>query len=101
MEAAVIGSAPDERISHPSNLCGDSDVGFAFTVCAARIASCAALELGPEAVFAHAYRNAGGHPKDSAESRVVAFESREAAEQSRLFRGEIESAELQELPVMS
>jgi len=73
MEAAVIGSGADERIRHASNFGGDSDVSFSLAVCAAWITSRVAPELGPETVFAHAHRNAGGHPKDGAESRVATF----------------------------
>jgi len=101
MEAAVIGSGPDERIGYTRDLGSDSDVSLALTVCTTWITSHVALELGPETVFAHAYSNAGGHPKDRTESRVAAFrKSRETTELSRLFGGEIESTELQKLPVM-
>ena len=95
MEAAVIGSGPDERKRHASNLCSDSNVSFSLTVCAGRITPHVAFVLGPETVFTHANGNARGHPKDGAESRIASFrKSREATELSRLFGGEIESAEL-------
>jgi len=73
MEAAVIGSGPDEREGHTGDLCSDSDVSLALTVCAAWITPHVPLELGPKTVFAHAYGNASGHPKDSTESRVATF----------------------------
>jgi hypothetical protein len=102
MEAAVIGSGPDECEGHAGDLGGYSDVSLALTVCTARIAPHIALELGPETVFAHAYSNAGGHPKDSPEPRVATFrKSGEATELPGLFGGKIESTELQKLPVMS
>jgi hypothetical protein len=73
MEAAVIGSGPDECEGHSGNLGRYSDISLALTVCAAWITPHVALELGPETVFAHAHGNAGGHPKDGTESRVATF----------------------------
>jgi hypothetical protein len=73
MEAAVIGSGPDERIGNTSELGSHGDISLSLSIGAAWIRSHIAIELGPETVFAHAYSNAGGQPKDSPESRVATF----------------------------
>ncbi len=106
MEAAVIGSGPDERVHHARDFGSHSDVSFSFTVCAAWI-SCAyskSSNLAPETVFTpggHSF-NAGGHPKDGTEGRALPrFESRERPRNCPdCSVARSNPAELQELPVM-